>query len=215
MTRPFSVALKQQMVARLTGVNAVSAAHLARETGVSQQNLSRWLSQARSSPFGAADESIVSAWTVEQKARIIAHAAALAGDELSRYLAAEGVRLAHFRRWRVALEEAGNESVGMAKRIGKLERELARKERALAEAAVLLLLRETIESQPQRKNEVVEDQDEEEKLNRSISIGARLEDTPAQSSSIADYMLRNNAAFSIGSPVVDKSRSAELASAVS
>ena len=36
MTRPFSVALKHQMVARLTGVNAVSAAQLARETGISQ-----------------------------------------------------------------------------------------------------------------------------------------------------------------------------------
>jgi len=194
MTRPFSVALKQQMVARLTRVNAVSAAQLARETGISQQNLSRWLTEARSSPFGAAEVDIASTWTVEQKARIIAHAAALAGDELSRYLEGEGVRLAHFRRWRLALEEAGKESVGMAKRIGKLERELARKERALAEAAALLLLRETIESQPQHDKEVVEDTDEES--NRSLSTAARLEDNPTPTSSIADYMLPNNAAFS-------------------
>lgn len=196
MTRPFSVALKQQMVARLTGVNAVSAAQLARETGISQQNLSRWLSEARSSPFGAADEGIGFIWTVAQKARIIAQAATLAGDELSHYLAGEGVRLGYFRRWRLALEEAGKESVGMAKRIGKLERELARKDRALAEAAALLLLRETIESQPQEKKAVVEDKDEEQKLNRSLSIGAPLEDVPTPTSSTADYMLRNNAPFS-------------------
>jgi hypothetical protein len=195
MTRPFSVALKQQMVARLTGVNAVSAAQLARETGISQQNLSRWLSEARSSPFGAADEGIGFTWTVAQKARIIAQAATLAGDELSRYLAGEGVRLAHFRRWRLALEEAGKESVGMAKRIGKLERELARKDRALAEAAALLLLRERIEGQPQKRNEV-EDNDEEQELNRSLSIGAPLEDEPTPTSSMVDYVLRNNAAFS-------------------
>jgi hypothetical protein len=45
------MALKQQLVARLTGVNALSAAQLARETGITQQNLSRSLSEARSSPF--------------------------------------------------------------------------------------------------------------------------------------------------------------------
>ena len=81
---------------------------------------------------------------MEQKARIIAQAAALAGDELLRFLEREGVKLASFRRWRVALEEAGEESVGMTKRIRKLERELIRKERALAEAATLLVLRETV-----------------------------------------------------------------------
>lgn len=179
MTRPFSVALKHQMVARLTCVNAVSAAQLARETGISQQNLSRWLTQSRSSPFGAADKDIVSARTVEQKARIIAQAGALNGDELGRYLAGEGVRPAHFRRWRLALEEAGEESVSMAKRIGKLQRELARKESALAEAAALLLLRGTIEST--RKNE--------EEPTRSMSMG-RLEDDPRPSPSIADFLLR-------------------------
>jgi transposase len=147
MTRPFSVALKQQMVARLTGVNALSAAQLARETGITQQNLSRWLSEARSSPFGATSDGTIGACNVEQKARIIAQAAGLEGDELTAYLQAEGVRLAYFRRWRLALEQAGEESVGMAKRIAKLERELARKERALAEAATLLVLREQIESQ--------------------------------------------------------------------
>lgn len=48
MTRPFSVAFKQKMVQRLTGKDAVSAMQLARETGVRQQNLSRWLQEARS-----------------------------------------------------------------------------------------------------------------------------------------------------------------------
>lgn len=43
MSKPFSVVFKQKMVQRLTGKNAVSALQLARETGVRQQNLSRWL----------------------------------------------------------------------------------------------------------------------------------------------------------------------------
>jgi transposase len=166
MTRRFSMALRQEMVARLTGPNAVSAAQLARQTGVSQQNLSRWLSEARNLPFGASGETIVSTWTVEQKARIIAQAASLAGSELTRYLDGEGVRPAHFRRWRLALEEAGEESVGMAKQIGRLERELARKERALAEAATLLVLRESIEKLNQNVDGNIDEQlNEEEELN--------------------------------------------------
>jgi transposase len=155
------MALKQQLVARLTGVNALSAAQLARETGITQQNLSRWLSEARSSRFGVTDDGIVS-WTVEQKARIVAQAATFAGDELTAYLHREGVGLRHFRRWRVALEEAGEESVGMAKRISKLERELVRKERALAEVATLLVLRQTMESSIQEQHDVGDGQDEKE-----------------------------------------------------
>jgi len=195
MTRAYPTTLKQQMVARLTGVNAVSAAQLARETGITQQNLSRWLSEARSSPFPATDDGPISTWTVEQKARIIAHAAGLAGDQLTTYLQKEGVRLAFFRRWRLALEEAGEESVGMAKRIGKLERELARKERALAEAATLLMLRETLECQVRKEEDIDEQTEEAEPLDNSLSTGPALLETPTPPSSIADYMRRHNDLF--------------------
>jgi transposase len=145
MTKPFSMALKQKMIARLTGANAMSAAQLARETGITQQNLSRWLSEARSLPLATSDQRIVSAWSVEQKAQFIAKAAQLGGDDLPRYLESEGVKLAHFKRWRQALEEAGEEANGMARQIRELERELTRKEKALAEAATLLILRERVE----------------------------------------------------------------------
>ena len=160
MTKPYSMELKQKMVARLTSVNAVSAAQLARETGITQQNLSRWLKDARNSPFVAARNGIVSTWTVEQKARIIEQAAALAGDDLTRYLQGEGVKLGCFRRWRLALDEAGDESLGMTKRIRKLERELARKEKALAEAATLLVLRETIENVVVKNADGIEEEEE-------------------------------------------------------
>ena len=101
---------------------------------------------------------------MEQKAQIISGAAALAGDELTRYLKREGVTSRLFRLWRAALEEAGQESIGMAKRIGKLERELTRKEKALAEAATLLVLRESIESVVHEVDDLGESSDEEEEF---------------------------------------------------
>ena len=146
MTRPYSIAFKQKTVERLTGRNAVSAVQLAHETGIRQQNLSRWLLEARSLPLVATDKNIVHTWTVEQKAQVLSEASRLSGEQLTAYLQREGVKLADFERWRVALEEEGQESSSAIKRIRKLERELARKEKALAEAAALLVLKKTVES---------------------------------------------------------------------
>jgi hypothetical protein len=60
---------------------------------------------------------------------------------LTAYLSREGVKLAEYEQWRLALEEGGAASNSTTKRIRQLERELARKEKALAEAAALLVLK--------------------------------------------------------------------------
>lgn len=124
----------------------MSAAQLCRETGDRQQNLSRWLTEARSLPLVATEKSTIRDWTVEQKARILANASTLTGEELTAHLEHEGIKLAEFEQWRLALEEGGKASTAITRRIRKLERELARKEKALAEAATLLVLKKTIES---------------------------------------------------------------------
>jgi transposase len=147
MTKPFSVAFKQKMVQRLTGKNAVSATQLARETGVAQQNLSRWLEEARSLPIMADKPKLaVRVWTIEQKARVLADACQLDGEELTAYLEREGVKRAEYEQWRIALDEGGAASASTNKRIRQLERELARKEKALAEAAALLVLKKKVET---------------------------------------------------------------------
>ena len=148
MSKQFSVAFKRKMVQRLTGKNRASASQLARETGVRQQNLSRWLQEARSLPTVADNKPKPAGreWTVEQKARVLADAAKLDGEELTAYLDREGVRLAEYEQWRMALDEGGGASAATNKRIRQLERELARKEKALAEAAALLVLKKKVET---------------------------------------------------------------------
>jgi transposase-like protein len=81
MTRPFSLAFKQKMVQQLTGRDAVSASELSRETGIRQQNLSRWLQEARSLPVMTPQHGKTRRWSVEQKALVLAEAAALSGDD--------------------------------------------------------------------------------------------------------------------------------------
>jgi transposase-like protein len=94
----------------------------------------------------ASKERVVREWTVEQKARVLADASKLSGDRLTAYLEREDVNLADYERWRIALEEDGRTATATTKRIRQLERELARKEKALAEAAALLVLKKTVDT---------------------------------------------------------------------
>ena len=125
----------------------MSASRLAQETGVRQQNLSRWLQEARSLP-SMTDKPKKPAggdWTVERKAGVLTGASKLAGEELNAYLECEGVKFAQYEQWRIALDEGGAAATSTNRRIRSLERELARKEKALAEAAALLILKKKVE----------------------------------------------------------------------
>ena len=144
------------MIARLLGPDAPSQAQLARETGVKQQNLSRWLEEARElSPLVSTENHIVPR-SVQDKVRIVARGLELSGDELTDFLKAEGVQLADFERWRSALENDERLPAAATKRIRQLERELTLKERALAEAATLLMLNGKVRGHYRRDDEGAE-----------------------------------------------------------
>jgi len=61
--------------------------------GRPQQNLSRWLEEARSLPLVSARQ-----YPVEQKARLLAEASKLTGEQLTSYLEQKGMKLADFER---------------------------------------------------------------------------------------------------------------------
>ncbi len=144
MTKPFSLAFRRKMVQRLTGKDAVSARQLALETGLRQQTLSRWLQEASSLPIMPAKRPRRD-WSIEEKIQVLAAASTLTGGELVDFLQREGVPQADYEQWRVALGEEGRASLATMKRIRTLERELARKEKALAEAAALLVLKKKLQ----------------------------------------------------------------------
>ena len=84
--------------------------------------------------------------TVMDKARLLTEADQLADDELGAWLRTHGLHRADLEQWRGALEEALDPARARKrrkeeqKRIKKLEREIRRKDKALAEAAALLVL---------------------------------------------------------------------------
>jgi hypothetical protein len=84
------------------------------------------------------------AWSIEEKIRILAKASTLTGAELTDLLQREGLLQAEYEQWRLALSDEGRASLATTKRIRALERELARKEKALAETAALLVLKKKL-----------------------------------------------------------------------
>jgi len=88
-------------------------------------------------------------WTAEEKLSAVIEAAALSDEELGAFLRRKGIHGAQLKEWRQivlsGLEKRpprlSKKSTAEARRIRELERELARKEKALAEAAALLVLK--------------------------------------------------------------------------
>lgn len=139
------MAFKQKMVARLIGRHPTSACRLAKETGVSQDALSRWRREAANVVGMAPSPRQRRTWTLEHKIEILAAVSKLEGEALLAYLQREGVTPAEIDRWRRALDEDGDSATMATKQIKSLERELARKDKALAEAAALLILKKKLE----------------------------------------------------------------------
>ncbi len=143
------------MVQRLLSSDGLSATSLAAEVGVSQASLSRWLHNATRLPSMAKRDGksggVVGArsrdMSVKDKLRLVVEAGALSDAELGEFLRRNGIHQAQLEQWRSVITEALQATPKArarnpeAKKVRKLERELLRKDKALAEAAALLILK--------------------------------------------------------------------------
>ena len=146
------------MVSRLVGPHAMSAQALANESGLAQATLSRWLKEASTlkktmkKPKGdaPAPPRQMQDWKPEEKLAIVLEAASLSEGELGVFLRSKGISSALLDEWRhqALTGLRGSHQVGAtvtgSKRIKDLERELRRKDKALAEAAALIILQKKV-----------------------------------------------------------------------
>jgi hypothetical protein len=108
----------------------------------------------------AAKKRISKTWTIDEKVRVLSAASKLTGSDLTAMLQREGLMLAELEQWRLALGEDAKASVASTRRIRDLERELARKEKALAEAAALLILKKKLDHVWEGEGEDTDDESE-------------------------------------------------------
>lgn len=162
----YSESFRSRIVSRLVGPRAISATALSKEVGISQGTLSRWLREASRVPVTVSDDREETSngsaqerfrrrmqdWTSEEKLRVVLESMKLSDAELGAFLRREGLHEVQLREWREAALEAleqpsvsGKKRKKEAKRIRELEKELRRKEKALAEAAALLVLEKKLQ----------------------------------------------------------------------
>jgi transposase len=143
------------MVSKLLGPNAMSATTLSKETGLHQATLSRWLKEAstlersmarKKNPIASPTKQ-PQEWTPEEKLAIVLEASALSEGELGVYLRGKGIHAAILEEWRrqalagIRGTAPASKLQAESRKVRELERELRRKEKALAETAALLVLK--------------------------------------------------------------------------
>ena len=140
--------IKESMVMKLTSPGGPSASVLAQEVGIHQSTLSRWIREYATvgKAGGVMKEKRPQDWTAEEKLEAVLEYEKLEEEGRGKYLREKGLHSVYIERWRQQIVEGLKSSKGRKKdprdtRIKELEKELRRKEKALAEAAALLVLK--------------------------------------------------------------------------
>lgn len=159
--------VKARMVRRMVGPNGQTATSLAEETGIPQPTLSRWVREAgsvanvskpRKPPAPKNNPPATPQPEVEvtparrpqdfrplERAKVVLEVSELGQGELGEYLRKHGLHREQVEQWRSTLEAALTGTARGARsesqRVRELEREVARKDKALAEATALIVLK--------------------------------------------------------------------------
>jgi len=140
----YGEAFRNRVVARLLPPESANVGAVAKEIGVSVQTLERWREDAQTRPARGR------AWSAGARLETIITTAALDEAGKSAWCREHGIYPAELDKWRLSATTALTEPEEARaspqstrqdkKRIKELERELLRKDRALAETAALLVL---------------------------------------------------------------------------
>ena len=152
----YSEEFKTNLIAKMLPPNNVGVPELARETGIPKDTLYTWRIKHRKAHGGARAERAPSAGlSSEEKFAIVLECASLNEVEFSEYCRRKGLYPQQISAWREACLQANAAPAAklergklreQAKEIKQLETELRRKEKALAEAAALLVLQKKVQA---------------------------------------------------------------------
>lgn len=149
-------AQKTNLIERMLPPQNTRVPQLSKETGIPKDTLYGWRRQALQarglSPIPPADGE---RWSAKEKFAMVVETAALNEAERGEYCRKRGLYPEQLQAWCRACEQANaaqaaprpkSEAQADKRRILELERELRRKDKALAEAAALLVLRKKAEA---------------------------------------------------------------------
>lgn len=149
----YSAERKQAVLKKMLPPNNLSITALAKEEGISDATLYNWRQQARNQGRLMPDsDNTPNGWTSRDKFAAVMETAAMSQAEIAAYCREKGLYAEQLVEWRQACEQANDWNQASEKKLKEatkserkknkqLQKELNRKEKALAEAAALLVLR--------------------------------------------------------------------------
>ena len=165
MRTKFTQSFKKQAVEKALGrANDVTLKEVASSLGIGYSTLGKWLIQSRTQPFEDIEvyeikkmtsEKRPQDWSMEERLNMVIASASLSGEPLNQYCREKGLYLHHVKQWREDFvsgdsKKTQSKNTSSIKKLNTenkvLKKELNRKEKALAEAAALLVLKKKVQS---------------------------------------------------------------------
>ncbi len=145
----YSKELKSRIVQKLTEPNAPSALYLSKEINISSATLSRWVRQFKESGvvYMSKKNRRPKDISVEERFSILLQANKLEDEEFGVFLRKEGLKSSDIKQWQEEFMTATHKNKdiieirNLKKKNKDLEKEIRRKDKALAETSALLILK--------------------------------------------------------------------------
>ena len=149
----YSPERKEEIVKRMMPPHNESVAKLSETEGISEATLYKWRKEAREAGMATpGNDQVSDKWSSQDKFLIVMETFAMNELELAEYCRKKGLYREQIEAWKKVCLQANGQAVDQTKQLSgalkeeqkrakQLEKELQKKEKALAEAAALLLLR--------------------------------------------------------------------------
>lgn len=149
---------KQAVVARMMPPQNEAVGKIYEETGITEATLYKWRKEARTAGSATPGNGQTSdKWSSQDKFLVVMETFAMNEAELAEYCRKKGLYREQIEAWKEVCLQANGQAFDQAKQLSgqlkeekqrakALEKDLQKKEKALAEAAALLLLRKKVQA---------------------------------------------------------------------
>jgi transposase-like protein len=163
MSNSFTDSFKIQAIEKaLNRQEGISIKDVAENLGIGHSTLQKWIRQAKNQqlnqPLDGESNAVTKEkrpqdWSVEERLNMVISCGSLDDEELSRRCREKGIYPHHLKQWKgefikqkpaSSIPKSQNESKQLKDEIKSLQKELRRKDKALAETAALLVLQKKV-----------------------------------------------------------------------
>lgn len=152
----YSVGFRNSVLKKVLPPEGRSVYQVSKEVGVSEKTIRKWISWLKNGKIAleaGSFEPTPNQRRVEEKLRLLLESKTILEPDLGDWLRRHGLHSEHLSLWEQELsdilqnkqQELRRENAKLKKTIGRLEREIAKKDKAMAEALAIIALKKKLE----------------------------------------------------------------------